>query len=87
VDHTSLYIPFGTNVTIANRIDDDRPTIWFGNIIDQTFNDTTGNHAVVVYGYTYGLLSGYSFVAHFGWTNATEVYYTGILGSVYTYEW
>lgn len=60
---------------------------WFGNIIDQTFNDTTGNHAVVVYGYTYGLLSGYSFVAHFGWTNATEVYYTGILGSVYTYEW
>ena len=87
VDHTSLYIPFGTNVTIANRIDDDRPTIWFGNISDQTFNDTTGNHAVVVYGYTYGLLSGYSFVAHFGWTNATEVYYTGILGSVYTYEW
>ncbi len=87
VDHTSLYVPFGNNITIANRIKDDRPTIWFGSLIDQSFDDTTGNHAVVVYGYKYGLLTGYNFVAHFGWTNATEVYYTGILGSVYTYEW
>lgn len=85
VDHTSLYVPIGSNVTIQNRIKDDRPTIWFGNVSDQTFNDTTGNHAVVVYGYSTGLF--YSFVAHFGWTGATEVYYTGILGSVYTYEW
>lgn len=85
VDHTSLYVPFGNNITIQNRIKDDRPTIWFGNISDQTFSDTTGNHAVVVYGYSTGLF--YSFVAHFGWTGATEVYYTGILGSVYTYEW
>lgn len=85
VDHTSLYVPFGNNVTIQNRIDDDRPTIWFGNVSDQSYNDTTGNHAVVVYGYSTGLF--YSFVAHFGWTGATEVYYTGILGSVYTYEW
>lgn len=87
VNHTSLYVPFGNNITIANKIGDDRPTIWFGNISNQTFDDTTGNHAVVVYGYKYGLLTGYNFVAHFGWTNATEVYYTGILGSVYTYEW
>lgn len=85
VDHTSLYVPFGNNVTIQNKIKNDRPTIWFGNISDQSFNDTTGNHAVVVYGYSTGLM--YSFVAHFGWTGATEVYYTGILGSVYTYEW
>ena len=85
VDHTSLYVPFGNNVTIQNRIKDDRPTIWFGNISDQTFDDTTGNHAVVVYGYSTGLF--YSFVAHFGWPGATEVYYTGILGSIYTYEW
>lgn len=85
VDHTSLYVPFGNNVTIQNRIKDDRPTIWFGHVSDQTFDDYTGNHAVVVYGYSTGLF--YSFVAHFGWTGATEVYYTGILGSVYTYEW
>lgn len=85
VDHTSLYVPFGNNVTIQNRIKDDRPTIWFGNVSDQSYNSTTGNHAVVVYGYSTGLF--YSFVAHFGWTGATEVYYTGILGSVYTYEW
>ena len=27
------------------------------------------------------------FVAHFGWNNATKVYFTGILGSMYSYEW
>ena len=87
VDHTSLYVPFGNNVTIANKIDNDRPTIWFGNVFEQNFDDTTGNHAVVVYGYKNSALTGYDYVAHFGWNGATMVYYSGILGSVYTYEW
>lgn len=87
VNHTSLYVPIAGNDIVANKIRNNRPTIWFGYINDQTFNSTTGNHAVVVYGYKYGQLTGYNFVAHFGWSNATEVYFTGILGSVYTYEW
>lgn len=85
-DHTSLYIPFGSNSTISSKIKKDRPVIWFGAVTEQSFDDNTGNHAVVVYGYT-SSWTGTSFVAHFGWNNATMVYFSGVLGSLYTYEY
>lgn len=84
-DHTSLYIPFGSNSTIKSKLNNDRPVIWFGAVTENSYNSTTGNHAVVVYGYTSDW-TGTSFVAHFGWNNATTVYFAGVLGSLYTYE-
>ncbi len=81
--HTSLYVPFGNNLTIVSKLKNDRPVIWFGAVTDQTFDSTTGNHAVVVYGHSW---SGNNFVAHFGWENATMVYFSGVLGSLYTYD-
>lgn len=81
--HTSLLIPI--EYEIVAKIECDRPVIWFGHITDQTFNDTTGNHAVIVYGYSGNILN-YDFVAHFGWNGANMVYFTGILGSIYTYS-
>lgn len=85
-DHTSLYIPFGSNSTIKSKLNNDRPVIWFGAVTENSYNSTTGNHAVVVYGYTSDW-TGISFVAHFGWNNATTVYFSGVLGSLYTYEY
>lgn len=85
-DHTSLYIPFGSASTIVSKLKNDRPVIWFGAVTEQDFDSTTGNHAVVVYGYSSDW-TGHSFVAHFGWTNATTVYFSGVLGSLYTYEY
>lgn len=89
VNHVSLYIPFASANTIAGYIDSNRPVIWFGNISYNTHNQgSAGNHAVVVYGYTRpNTALDPTFVAHFGWTNATEVYFSGILGSMYTYTY
>ncbi len=89
VDHTSLYIPFGSESTIVSKIRNNRPVIWFGAVSSHSVQDvypTTGNHAVVVYGFCDAYLIGYDFIAHFGWNNATSVYFSGILGSLYTYE-
>ena len=88
VNHTSLYVPIGNNITIASLISKDRPTIWFGVIVNNDYNDDIGSlHAILVYGYQWSPLTGYSFVAHFGYNGATEVYFNGALGSVYSYEW
>ncbi len=89
VTHTSLYVPFATNPGIASHIDNDRPVIWFGNISSYSNGGSTGgtvgNHAIVVYGYK--VVSGnYMFVSHFGWTNASEVTFSGVLGSMYTFQ-
>lgn len=86
VDHTSLYAPIGNNWVVASHINNDRPVIWFGYIGENTHSSgSVGSHAVVVYGYdvNWGL---YSYVAHFGWSGASEVYFTGILGSIYTFS-
>lgn len=84
--HTSLYSPIASNVAIVNKINDDRPVIWFG-LINNNSHDNQKNitHAVVVYGYDYSILSGYSYVAHFGWNNANIVSFSGVLGSMYTF--
>ena len=42
--------------------------------------------AVLVYGY-YAMSDTTQFVAHFGWPGATKVYFSGVLGSLYAYEW
>ena len=84
--HTSLYSPIANNITIANKIKDDRPVIWFGLISEYSTGDRTNlTHAVLVYGYDYSLLGGYGFVAHFGWNDASIVTYSGVLGSMYTF--
>lgn len=86
VNHTCQLFPGSSAATIAQKLNDDRPVIWFGYVSDQDFDSSTGNHAVVVYGYqTNGIT--YDFVAHFGWNNATAVYFSGILGSLYTYDY
>lgn len=85
--HTSLYTPFATNSNIRGKIDDDRPVIWFGNIASNSHNSMTNiQHAIVVYGYEYGFWSGTAYVAHFGWTGATAISFSGIMGSMYTYS-
>lgn len=85
--HTSLYIPFANNSLIESKIQDDRPVIWFGNIAENSFdNQRNINHAVLIYGVKSSLLSGDSCIAHFGWDDASMVSFTGILGSMYTFE-
>lgn len=86
VNHTSLYIPFGSDSTIVSKLKVNRPVIWFGYVSDNDYDGSTGNHAIVVYGYKSSWFTT-EFVAHFGWNGANEVYFSGILGSVYTYEW
>lgn len=79
VNHTSLYAPLANNVVIITHIANDRPVIWFGYITG------TGDHAVVLYGYKV-TLGVYHYVAHFGWTGDSEVYFNGVVGSIYTFE-
>ncbi len=82
VSHTELYVPFATDTAIANKIDAGRPVIWFGHV------NGLGSHALVVYGYKYGgLFAGYDFVGHLGAAGKEEVYFSGILGSMYTYQY
>ncbi|MCL2088769.1 MAG: hypothetical protein FWH14_04740 [Oscillospiraceae bacterium] len=84
VSYTEDWIPLANNIRIANHINDDKPVIWFGQIINNTHdNQTFISHAIVTYGYSFSW-GTYSFLAHFGWTNATEVYFNGILGSMYS---
>lgn len=85
--HTSLYVPFAGNTVIESKILENRPVIWFGNIAENSFdNQKNINHAVVVYAYNYSLLGGYKYLAHFGWDNASMVTFSGILGSIYTFD-
>lgn len=85
--HTSLYIPFAGNTVIESKILENRPVIWFGNIAENSFdNQQNINHAVVVYAYNYSLLGGYKYLAHFGWNNASMVTFSGVLGSIYTFD-
>ncbi len=84
--HTSLYSPIATNMTIASKIKDDRPVIWFGVVSKNSADDRTNlSHAVLAYGYEYSFLGGYAFVAHFGWDDSSVVTYSGLLGSLYTF--
>lgn len=84
--HTSLYSPIANNISIRNKIKADRPVIWFGSVTSNSFNSKTNiNHAVVLYGYKSSYLLGTSYVAHFGWNRATQVTFSGIMGSMYTY--
>lgn len=92
VNHTSLFAPLGNNVIIGNKIQNSRPVIWFGHIgkyndlISGNASNSAGNHAVVVYGYKV-IPTGYQLLAHFGWDNGyTKVSFTGILGSMYTFQ-
>ena len=85
--HTSLYVPFAGNSVIESKILNNRPVIWFGNISQNSHdNQTNINHAVVVYAYNYSLLGGYKYLAHFGWEDASMVTFSGILGSIYTFD-
>ena len=79
VSHVSYFPPFANNVTVASYLNDDRPVIWFGAI------SGTGSHAVVVYGYKMSL-TGYQYIAHFGWNGHNAVSFTGVIGSMYTYD-
>ena len=84
--HTSLYSPIANNATITSKLNDDRPVIWFGLISSNTADNRTNlTHAVLIYGYDYSLLNGYSYVAHFGWNDASIVTYSGVMGSMYTF--
>ena len=85
--HTSLYAPFANNIAIGNKIKDDRPVIWFGRITQNSMdgNNKDMNHAILVYGYDYSFLSGYGFIAHFGWDFYSIVSFSGLLGSMYTF--
>lgn len=86
VDYIDEYIPFANNSYITQLIDNDRPVIWFGLVSENTFDNRKDmNHAVVVYGYQVNWLIMHSYVAHFGWENATAVNFSGILGSMYSF--
>lgn len=78
------WFPVACNQLIMTAINNEKPVVWFGEVFNNTFNDQTWfQHALVVYGYDFSLLSGFCAIAHFGWTNATEVYFSGVLGSMY----
>lgn len=78
------YIPIGNNFVIIDQLSSDRPVIWFGEIFGNTHDDSSWiAHAVVVYGYSQSI-TGFSYIAHFGWDTATEVYFSGVVGSMYT---
>lgn len=84
--HTSLYAPLANNDAIKDAITLNRPVIWFGHIISNSTQGNSGiNHAIVVYGYDSRLINGYSYIAHFGWNDASLVTFTGVLGSMYTF--
>lgn len=87
VNYIDDWVPLASNARIAELIDNDRPVIWLGEIFSNSFNDMQFIlHAVVVYGYTYSILSGYSYVAHFGWGDGSNaVTFTGVLGSMYSF--
>lgn len=86
VNYIDEWWPFATEARVAECISIDRPVIMCERLSDyekSVDGKSKINHAVVAYGYT--LLNGeYDFVAHFGWPNATEVYFSGVLGSMYT---
>ena len=85
--HTSLFVPIANNVVITSNIKNDRPVIWFGDVISNSHDDRSNlTHAVVIYGYDFNLIGGHSYVAHFGWPNANIVTFNGILGSLYTFS-
>ena len=87
VNHISLYLPTYSTLKIKALIDRDRPVIWFGAITDNNFDHTSSSgHAVVIYGYVNNGIQS-ELVAHFGWNGATGVYFSGILGSMYSYVW
>lgn len=84
-DYVEGIIPFNNNFTIAGSIDNGHPVIWFGNVFNNSYNNQTNiNHAIVVYGYSWSGLSP-EYVAHFGWNGANEVYFSGILGSLFAF--
>jgi len=80
-------IPNANNIAIANDIHNNRPVIWFGRVASNSYNDMTNmNHAIIVYGYRFSIFSGYSYLAHFGWEGANEVFFNGFLGSTFTID-
>ena len=87
VTHTSLYVPLANHDGIIAHLDVNRPVIWFGAVTANTAQpDNNSTHAIVIYGYQH-YDNYYNFVAHFGWNNATHVYFAGVLGSMYAYQW
>ena len=83
VNYYENRFPFATTSNVASNIDLDRPVIMFGNIFENSFDERENiMHAVVAYGYKYDGI--YNFIAHFGWDNATEVYFSGLLIGMYT---
>lgn len=84
-DYVEGIVPLKNNFTITESIDNGHPVIWFGNVFNNSHNDMTFfNHAIVVYGYKWSGLSP-EYIAHFGWTGANEVYFSGILGSLFAF--
>ncbi len=78
--------PIANRFRIANCIQADKPVIWFGTDISSSGSievEIGIGHAVVVYGYdpSWGT---YHFLAHFGWPFDSEIYFNGLLGSIYT---
>lgn len=84
-DYVEGIIPFNNNFTITGSIDNGHPVIWFGNVFNNSYdNQTNINHAIVVYGYSWSGLAP-EYIAHFGWNGANEVYFSGILGSLFAF--
>jgi len=76
--------PIANRVRILNCVQADKPVIWFGtNTNTRGTRLLEGAHAVVIYGCdpSWGT---YHFLAHFGYTGDSEIYFNGLLGSIYT---
>lgn len=89
-----MITPFFSGTTLKNLIDNNTPSILFGDLGNATTPDGNigpegGNHAVVIYGYKSGGIGGalYSFLAHFGWEgySVSTINYTSysVFGSMY----
>lgn len=91
-----MIVPFFSAITIKNRIDDDKPVILFGALIDPRTSSLVADyvmHAVVIYGYQRNPSSSshkYGLLAHYGWEGYSNVWIntnmTSIFGSMYNIQ-
>lgn len=89
-----MITPFFNGTTLKNLIENNTPSILFGDLGNATTPSNQngpegGNHAVVIYGYKDGGVTGtlYSFMAHFGWSGYSQstinCFSYSVFGSMY----
>lgn len=80
-----MIVPFFSQATLRNHVDNWVPTILFGMLEDASDSimiDLVA-HAVVVYGYRRTSLTKYQMIVHYGWPGYSHVYLNSRLNGIY----